>query len=111
MSKLYYGSTLITRFVSITKQINPRKNTWTLLDGTDMVQIVGDVPARFDIEVYVDASGKAMIDEIDSEGDVFTVIDKEGTEYSSRILTKADWTREGPNYFKTKLTVSVEAVS
>ncbi len=107
MSSLYSGGTLITRYVRLIKQVEPRKITDTLLDGSDFVQIIGAAPVRLEIELSCDLIGKNLIDEIDASGDLLTVFDKDNNEYSTRILTKADWKTAGSKYYQTTLTAGV----
>ncbi len=107
MSKLYSGSTLITRFVRLVKQVEPRKITDTLLDGSDFVQIIGTAPERLDIELSCDLTGKKLINEIDASGGLLTVFDKDGNQYSTRIINKAGWKTAGSKYYQTTLTAGV----
>ena len=104
------SNNMISKFVRVTKQVLPRKIVSSLLDGSDIVQIIGTAPARLSLELIVDQNGREALDTIDAAGELITVTDESDT-YSGRILEKGNWEKQTQNCFKTTMTVSVEAVS
>lgn len=110
MTGLFDGSTLITRYLRVVRQITPRKIVNTLLDGSEHVQIIGTEVTRLAIELAVDLMGREMIDALDASGGLVAVEDEEGNEYSGRILEKGDWSKMRRGYYQTTLTLSIEAV-
>lgn len=111
MSAIYKGNKLITRLIRVTPQRSQKKVISTLLDGTDHVQIIGQGVNRIKIQTYVtNINDRNLIDQVDSEGGLLTVLDEEGNYYDGRILEKEEWEKLAKGVYKTDLVISVEVV-
>ncbi len=111
MTGLYSGTTLITRYLRVVRQVAPRKIISTLLDGSDHVQILGTGPTRVHAELLADITGRNLIDTLDASGGLVTLNDEDGQVYTGRILDKAEWSKMIKGRFQTSITISVEAVT
>lgn len=109
MSALYKDSYEITHYVKATRQPHQNKIVTTLLDGSDHVQSIGDPVVRYELEITVDLINRDIIDDMDSAGELLTLID-EGMTHYGRILYKEPWKKLNNNILQTTLTLSVEVV-
>ncbi|HCP14818.1 MAG TPA: hypothetical protein DIT32_03445 [Peptococcaceae bacterium] len=108
MSRLTFGSTLDTKLIMVMRQVVPRKVVFNLLDGSDVVQVIGDAPEQLVIDITAIKGERDIIDSLDISGGLVTVIDDDGISYNGRIIDKGMWSRFSSGYYQTTFTVSVE---
>lgn len=87
------ASTPFCSFIKVTPYQHVQRIVNDLLDGSTHVQIIGQPQQRFEIDCFLDETGKSILESLNGSGGLMTVVDVAGT-YSGRIVSMDIPTRE-----------------
>lgn len=95
----------ITRFVSFKNTQDLILTTQTALDGTEYLTRFGSPTVRYELELYVDESGKAELMRVADVLSLLEVSVKQGV-FTGRITTLAKFEYLAAGWYKTTATLS-----